>query len=92
VTSSLSRQRYKTAVIKKSLEPLWNEEFQFIMPQPHGHIFIKCWDRDRWTSDDFLGEISIDLEMLRDQEEVEGWFPLHDEPSKKKLGLLEKLK
>jgi len=47
-----------------------------------GRIFIKCWDKDL-ISDDFLGELSIDLTTMTPNEAHDEWYTLANEPKQK---------
>jgi hypothetical protein len=42
------------------------------------------WDRDRWSSDDFLGEVAIPLKGVKDGKVIDEWFQLSNEPKKTK--------
>jgi len=74
--------------VKKSTSPVWNNPpFKFFSTVLKSHaIIVKCWDRDRWSRDDFLGELRIDLSILNDSNVVEQSFELTKEPKSKKQG------
>jgi hypothetical protein len=42
------------------------------------------WDHDRWSSDDFLGEVAIPLKGLKNGKPVDEWYQLTNEPKKTK--------
>jgi len=86
VTSTFNKQRYKTTTVKKTLNPVWNNPpFKFYTSTLKGHaIIVKCWDKDRWSRDDFLGELRIDLAILNESNTVEQSFELTKEPKSKK--------
>jgi serine/threonine protein kinase len=50
--------RYKTKIVKKSLNPVWKEEFLFPFKE-NTPLYIQCWDYDFIGSDEFMGEITI---------------------------------
>jgi hypothetical protein len=53
--------RYQTKTIKKSLNPVWNEEFILkVNPLEHKLLF-EVFDENRITRDDFLGLVEIPL-------------------------------
>jgi len=83
VTSSFNKQRFKTKVIKKTLSPCWDQQFNFYVNAPNGHIHIKLWDKDI-LKDDRLGEVSIAVKKLEDGEVMDTWVYLENEPKKKK--------
>jgi len=88
VTSTLNtKQRYKTSAPKKTINPAWNSDaFKFYTTTLKNHaIIVKCWAKDRWGRDDFLGELRIDLAVLNESNVVEQSFELTKEPKSKKL-------
>eukprot|EP01123_Difflugia_compressa_P013375 TRINITY_DN615_c0_g1_i1.p1 TRINITY_DN615_c0_g1~~TRINITY_DN615_c0_g1_i1.p1 ORF type:complete len:472 (+),score=95.17 TRINITY_DN615_c0_g1_i1:51-1466(+) len=88
VSSSFNKQRFKTPVIKKSLNPVWDcPPFKFFTTNVNiksQSITVRCWNRDRWARDDSLGEVRIDLSFLNDSNTIEQSFELTKEPKSKK--------
>jgi len=81
---NFNKQRFKTKVIDKTLSPKWEETFKFFAPYPpEGQVTIKMWDKDRWTSDDFLGEVLLDITKFADGKSQDLWLTLSNEPKKK---------
>jgi len=71
-------------VIDKTLAPKWDETFKFFAPYPpEGQFTLKMWDKDRWTSDDFLGEVQLDITKFADGKPQALWLTLANEPKKK---------
>jgi len=66
----------KTKTIKKTLNPKWNETFAFdgIPLKSACNIRVKDWDR--FSRDDFLGSIDIDLSGYANGKPKSKWFPL----------------
>lgn len=60
------------------------QSFFSFLSEPSGHIVIKVWDKDRWSSDDFLGEVAVPLKGLKNGKPVEEWYALLNEPKKTK--------
>ncbi|OKP14586.1 hypothetical protein PENSUB_13938 [Penicillium subrubescens] len=59
------RHIYKTEVIKKNLNPVWNEAFEAeIKTRIDSKFRVEVWDYDRGVGDDRLGEALVDLEPL----------------------------
>jgi len=61
-------QEKKTKVIHKTLNPEWNESFEFVgtLPQFLGTgLLLKCFDKDRFTRDDPLGNVEVPLSELQ---------------------------
>ena len=67
--------------MQSSLPYLSNPSFT---SKPTGHVYVKVFDRDRWSKDDFLGEVSISGKQLETGDPIEGWYELEKEPKKKK--------
>ncbi|XP_031425019.1 multiple C2 and transmembrane domain-containing protein 2 isoform X2 [Clupea harengus] len=51
---------YKSKVVYKNLNPIWNESFAFPVPDLEQKLFVKVYDRDL-TTDDFMGSSSVAL-------------------------------
>ncbi|MED6199242.1 putative ADP-ribosylation factor GTPase-activating protein agd11 [Stylosanthes scabra] len=60
-TNSLS---VKTRVIKKSLNPVWNESLMLSIPENIPPLKVCVYDKDKFSTDDFMGEVEIDIEPL----------------------------
>lgn len=59
------RHIFKTEVIRKNLNPVWNEAFDAeIKTRIDSKFRVEVWDYDRGVGDDRLGEALIDLEPL----------------------------
>jgi tRNA A-37 threonylcarbamoyl transferase component Bud32 len=88
VTSSLnSKQRYKTTVQKKTTEPVWAaNQFKFYTSQAlNGQtVTVEVWHRGRWTRDVLLGEVKIDLVILKESNIIVNNYELTKEPKGKK--------
>ncbi|XP_062404869.1 multiple C2 and transmembrane domain-containing protein 2 isoform X2 [Sardina pilchardus] len=54
---------YKSKVVYKNLNPVWNEIFAFPVPDLDQKLFVKVYDRDLAT-DDFMGSSSVALDEL----------------------------
>uniref|UniRef100_A0A5K3FMB3 C2 domain-containing protein n=1 Tax=Mesocestoides corti TaxID=53468 RepID=A0A5K3FMB3_MESCO len=54
----------RTRTIKRTLNPLWNEEFYFRVNPDSNRLVFELFDENRITRDDFLGLVSIYLPQL----------------------------
>ncbi|KAJ8335444.1 hypothetical protein SKAU_G00387860 [Synaphobranchus kaupii] len=54
---------YKSKVISKNLNPIWNESFSLPMRSLEQRLLVKVYDRDL-TKDDFMGSASMELSDL----------------------------
>jgi hypothetical protein len=85
----LDDQMQRTSTCRKSLNPVWNEEFRFEVTDDSvlqdAPIELKCLDHDLYSSE-LIGVVYIDLNPLimrtthgSDKDLIiKGWFPLFD--------------
>jgi len=83
VTIKFGKKRYKTKVVKRTLNPHWGESFT--IPIVYGsdgilRIILKDWNAI--GGPDFLGQITIPIVVLPKTEEYDRWYIL--KPKKKK--------
>ncbi|KAF2577038.1 hypothetical protein F2Q68_00002737 [Brassica cretica] len=64
VILSLGQQSVKTRVIKNNLNPVWNETLMLSIPEQVPPLKVLVYDKDKFTTDDFMGEAEIDIEPL----------------------------
>eukprot|EP01118_Nematostelium_gracile_P002192 TRINITY_DN1241_c0_g1_i1.p1 TRINITY_DN1241_c0_g1~~TRINITY_DN1241_c0_g1_i1.p1 ORF type:complete len:497 (+),score=186.11 TRINITY_DN1241_c0_g1_i1:111-1493(+) len=81
--SSFNKQAFKTKVVKKANAPKYGQEFSFFISKTEGQVFVKMFDKGL-IKDDAMGDLTINLSDYADGEAVEKWFPLMNEPQKKK--------
>jgi len=65
----------KTKVIKKTLNPEWNSDFEITVPGPAGSVDVKLFDSDV-SADDPLGDVTIPLSDLVRGQAKDEWFGL----------------
>jgi len=59
---------YKTKVVMKDLNPVWNEKFSMLFDDVNANLSFKVYDFDRLSSDDQMGVATLniaDLELQR---------------------------
>lgn len=62
--SAFKRTYFRTNKIKKTLNPTWDETFNFnVRPNSH-RLLLEVFDENRLTRDDFLGKVDLDLKHL----------------------------
>jgi len=61
------KKKFKTKVIKKMLEPEWNESFSFPASSQAKTVCVQVFDKDLLKPDDALGKMEIDLTSLREE-------------------------
>nr|TKW22452.1 hypothetical protein SEVIR_4G229600v2 [Setaria viridis] len=64
VVLTLGQQKAKTSVIKRNLNPVWNEELKLSVPQKYGPLKLEVFDHDLLSRDDKMGEAEIDLQPM----------------------------
>jgi len=71
--------KYKTKIVKKTLDPVWTNEV-FEIPgsiAKSNPIEIECWDWDAVGTDDYMGEFSFKSDVVPTVgEELVQEFPL----------------
>lgn len=73
---SVGAQEYKSAVIKRSLNPKWDEWCEFVILDPAAQqVRFKLYDQDDLNEDDFLGSGVVDIKRIYDGER-DIWFHL----------------
>ncbi|KMZ70108.1 C2 domain-containing protein-like [Zostera marina] len=56
--------KLKTSVIKKNLNPVWNENIDFSIVNPCEPIEIQVLDKDLLSRDETMGDASVDVGLL----------------------------
>ncbi|KAF9596870.1 hypothetical protein IFM89_013918 [Coptis chinensis] len=64
VILTLGNQSMKTRVIKSNLNPVWNERLMLSIPDPVPPLKLQVYDKDTFTTDDFMGDAEIDIQPL----------------------------
>ncbi|XP_050374850.1 protein C2-DOMAIN ABA-RELATED 7-like [Argentina anserina] len=58
---TMGRHKLKTRVVKKNLNPEWNEELTLSMFTLDEPILLNVYDKDHITNDDPMGDAEIDI-------------------------------
>ncbi|PAV83363.1 hypothetical protein WR25_16111 isoform E [Diploscapter pachys] len=77
---------YRSNTVFKSLNPIWEEEFQMLVEDISIPLIAQVYDWDRFCSDDFMGEAQIDLSKFRWFDTVECDLSLIDPNETADLG------
>ncbi|CAD6336329.1 unnamed protein product [Miscanthus lutarioriparius] len=64
VVLTLGQQKANTYVIKRNLNPVWNEELKLSVPQQYGPLKLQVFDHDMLSKDDKMGDAEIDLQPM----------------------------
>lgn len=85
---TLGDAKYTTSTIPKTLDPIWNEHYQFpINGTTSLNLAAICWDKDRFGKD-YLGEFELALDEAFAEDGITdlgpSWFPLKSKRTGKK--------
>ena len=75
----VGKEKRKTKVIKKDLNPEWDEKFELVVTDVNSMLKVTIWDKDLIGSDDLIGETMIPLETIVGQKAPQKWFTLYNE-------------
>ncbi|XP_072975519.1 probable ADP-ribosylation factor GTPase-activating protein AGD11 [Typha angustifolia] len=64
VILNLGHQSMKTRVIKRNLNPVWNERLILSIPDPIPPLKLQVFDKDMFSTDDHMGEAEVDIQPL----------------------------
>ncbi|XP_052203747.1 protein C2-DOMAIN ABA-RELATED 7-like [Diospyros lotus] len=61
VVVTMGDQKVKTGVIKKNINPVWDDVLTLYIKDPNVPIILTVLDKDTFTVDDKMGEAAIDI-------------------------------
>lgn len=64
VVIKMGRQKLKTRVVKKDVNPEWNEDLTLSISDPNLPIKLTVYDHDTFSKDDKMGEAEFDIKAL----------------------------
>ncbi|XP_066497153.1 extended synaptotagmin-3 [Hoplias malabaricus] len=74
----VGNQRFQTKTIKETLNPRWNEVYEFVVHEAPGQeLEVELFDEDK-DQDDFLGRFKLDFGEVKKEKEIDKWFTLQD--------------
>jgi hypothetical protein len=77
VELQVGRNKQRTKIVKKNLNPVWDQKFVFDVDNPEiENITLRVYDHDRFSSDDFLGSAVVRLAGLVRGRDNAMWLPL----------------
>ncbi|KAL5157814.1 C2 and GRAM domain-containing protein [Glycine soja] len=87
VRLQLGKHRFRTKVIKKCLNPKWDEEFSFRVDDLNEELVISVMDEDKFFNDDFVGQLKVPISIVF-EEEIKSlgtaWYSLQPKSKKSK--------
>ncbi|KAL9373291.1 hypothetical protein Peur_032911 [Populus x canadensis] len=84
----LGKQKCKTKVVKKNLNPSWEEEFSFKVEDLNEDLVVGVLDEDKFFNDDFVGLIKVPVSRVFDAEDKSlgtAWYSLQPKNKKSKI-------
>jgi len=80
VISYSRKQLGKTKVIKKTLNPTWDETFKFMLEgrsfRPAEDVVLDVFDHDKSSADDPMGQVRLTFRQLASGQVIDNWFPV----------------
>ncbi|KAI5407364.1 protein C2-DOMAIN ABA-RELATED 1 [Lathyrus oleraceus] len=61
VVIKMDKQKLKTRVVKKNLNPEWNEDLTLSISDPKTPIHLHVYDKDTFSLDDKMGDAEFDI-------------------------------
>ncbi|XP_044436014.1 C2 and GRAM domain-containing protein At1g03370 isoform X1 [Triticum aestivum] len=87
VKLQLGKRRAKTAVVKKSLTPAWDEEFSFLVGDVTEELSVSVLNEDKYFTNDLLGKVKVPLSKVMEAEDFNlgtAWYQLQPKSKKSK--------
>ncbi|KFK31345.1 hypothetical protein AALP_AA6G100200 [Arabis alpina] len=84
VRLQLGKQRSRTKVVKKNLNPKWADDFSFAVDDLKEELVVSVLDEDKYFNDDFVGQVRVPVSRVFDADNQSLgnlWYPLN--PKKK---------
>ncbi|KAG7331497.1 hypothetical protein KOW79_005466 [Hemibagrus wyckioides] len=78
VVLTVGNQRFQTKTIKETLNPRWNEVYEFVVHEAPGQeLEVELYDEDT-DKDDFMGRFKLDFGEVRKERVIDKWFTLEE--------------
>ncbi|KAF6153823.1 hypothetical protein GIB67_001056 [Kingdonia uniflora] len=87
VRLQLGKQRMKTKVVKKNLNPWWGEEFSLRVGDLSEELMVTVMDEDKYFNHDFVGQVKVSVSEVLDAENKSlgtAWYTLQPKNKKSK--------
>ena len=83
--------KYKTKVVDKDLNPIWNDTFTLDVSAAEcqsAAIMLEVWNHNSWKRNQFMGRSRLSLDQLEQGQIVTSWHPLEGGTQPACCGLL----
>ncbi|OAY80137.1 C2 and GRAM domain-containing protein [Ananas comosus] len=87
VRLQLGKRRAKTTAVKKCLNPLWDEEFSFLVGDISEELIVSVLNEDKFFNNDFLGRVKVPLYTIMKSDNLSletAWYQLQPKNKKSK--------
>lgn len=87
VKLQMGKQKFRTKVVKKCLNPSWCEEFMFKVEDLKEELLVSVLDEDKYLIDDFVGQIKVPVSRVFDSDDKSlgtAWYSLQPKTKKSK--------
>ncbi|KAI8001230.1 C2 and GRAM domain-containing protein [Camellia lanceoleosa] len=87
VKLQLGKQKFRSKVVKKCLNPTWCEDFTFKVEDLKEELVVSVLDEDKYSIDDFIGQIKVPVSHVLDACEKSlgtAWYSLQPKNKKSK--------
>ncbi|KAL9233721.1 hypothetical protein vseg_008679 [Gypsophila vaccaria] len=64
VIVSLGKQKLRTRYIRRSLNPIWNDDLTLCITDPNEPVKLFVYDHDTFTCDDKMGDAEFDIKYF----------------------------
>ncbi|XP_053351758.1 extended synaptotagmin-3 [Clarias gariepinus] len=72
----VGNQRFQTKTIKETLNPKWNEVYEFVVHEAPGQeLEVELYDEDT-DKDDFMGRLNLDFGVVKQEKVIDKWYTL----------------
>ncbi|GAB2224751.1 hypothetical protein Droror1_Dr00005521 [Drosera rotundifolia] len=88
VRLQLGKNRFRTKVVKKCLNPYWGDEFSFRVDDLSDELAVSVMDEDKYFNDDFIGQIKVPVSDVFDADDKSlgtAWYALQPKSKKSKI-------
>ncbi|KAK9671003.1 hypothetical protein RND81_12G000400 [Saponaria officinalis] len=87
VRLQVGKQRFRSKVIKKCLNPYWGDQFYFRVDDLSEELLVSVLDEDKYFNDDFVGQVKLSISRVFDSPDKSlptAWYPLLPRSTKSK--------
>ncbi|KEP60735.1 UNVERIFIED_CONTAM: hypothetical protein HHA_249870 [Hammondia hammondi] len=72
--------QYRTETVKKSVNPVWNQQFTFVYDKAFGPhtLTFELWDANVLLKDKKMGSVTVNLQTLEESKVENKYYPIED--------------